>query len=408
MEMDNNQVLSFIKGKINDGTVTKEQVIGAINNISTPYSGASYVSKSVNNDISEKEVHHDKGMALNLTNILYIIGSIIAIVGVGIFVAQNWDSISFGVKIILTLGISVITFSGGMVIRNKEIKSLANVMFAVSIFSLFGTVAVLFNNWGVVPSALRVLLSLGLAVLVYILGLVFRDEQHKTLSQVMFVISTFLGPIGSYIFAYENNIKMDWSLNLTVSLTWSILYLFAYFFANKRNVLFLINIIYFSWVYMVIVRKIFDYNSSDVFLYKMSVIVLGLSYILLSYSRNGQLITDKQDGKEKKSIQNLLYLAGSIAVLGVSYTFDQSLDIFYIALLFAMFYASIFLRSTIMLLVSSGFLIAEIIRLTSRYFVNSIGWPLSLIVIGFLVIGVGYATYNLNRKFIQTNTNNAQ
>ena len=70
--------------------------------------------------------------------------------------------------------------------------------------------------------------------------------------------------------------------------------------------------------------------------------------------------------------------------------------------------ASIFFRSTTMILVSSGFLIAEIIKLTSRYFVNSIGWPLSLIVIGFLVIGVGYITFSLNKKYIQQKTDNVQ
>lgn len=408
MEMDNNQVISFIKGKVSDGTVTKEQVISAINNISEGYSGAKFVPKSINSDIPIKETHHDKGMALNLTNILYIIGSIIAIVGVGIFAAQNWDSISFGIKIILTLGISVITYSFGMIIRNKGNKSLSNVMFIVSIFSLFGTVAVLFYNWASVPSSVRIMLTLGLAILTYILGLVFKDEQNKTISKVMFVISTALAPIGSYVFTYERNISIDWKVNLTIALSWSILYLFAYLYTKKRNVLFFINVIYFTWVYMVIITKIFSTYNADSLPYKWSIIILGLSYIFISYSRNGELVTDKNDGKEKKAIQNMLYLAGSIAVLGVSYSFGQSFDFFYIGILFIAFYASIFFRSTTMILVSSGFLIAEIIKLTSRYFVNSIGWPLSLIVIGFLVIGVGYITFSLNKKYIQQKTDNVQ
>lgn len=400
MEMDNNQVISFIKGKINDGTVTKEQVISAINNISSSYSGVSFVPKNLNNDIPVKD-NHKGGMSLGLTNILYVIGTIIAIVGIGIFIAQNWDSISFGIKVILTMGISIITYCFGIIIKNKGIKALSNVMFAISTVSLFGTVAVVFGNWKEVISPVRIMLTLGLAILVYILGLVFKDEKYKTLSQVLFVISTALAPIGSYVFIYEKNISIDWKINLIISIAWSILYIFAYFFTQKRNVLFFINVIYLTWVYSVIITKILNIYNSDTLFYKLAVIVLGLSYILIAYSRKDQLIIDKSDGKEKRAIQNMLYLAGSIGILGTSYSFGKSFDVFYIGILFIAFYSSILFKSRIMLLVASGFLIAEITKLTSRYFINSIGWPLSLIVIGFLVIGVGYFTFNLNKKYIQ-------
>ncbi len=405
--MDNNQVLSFIKGKINDGTVTKEQVINEINSISSSYSGANYVPKSINNDIPVKEINHERGMSLNLTNILYTIGSIIAIVGVGIFVVQNWNSIGFATKLLLTLGISFITYVSGFLLKNKEIRSLSNVMFAVSVFSLFGAVYTLFSNWNIIVSPVRIMLTLGLAILVYILGLVFRSEQNKTLSQAMFVISTILAPLGSYVYAYEMHITIDWNVNLIISLSWSILYLFAYFFTQKRNVVFFINIIYFTWVYMVVITKIFNTYSTDSLPYKWAIIILGLSYIFTSYSRDEEAI-DRNDAREKKTIKNILYFAGSMAVLWTSYSFGESFDILYIGLLFIMFYASIFFRSTTMLLVTSGFLIAEIVKLTSRYFVNSIGWPLSLIVIGFLVIGVGYVTFSLNKKYIQQDTGNIQ
>jgi uncharacterized membrane protein len=399
--MDNNQVISFIKGKINDGTVTKEQVIGAVNEVTSAYSGASYVPSSVNNNSDLPHKTNKININLNLTNILYIIGSLIAIVGIGIFVAQNWDAISFAVKMTLTLGISVITFGSGLIIKDKEVKNLSKVLFAISGVSLFGAIVLAGTNWNLISSPVRILITLGLAILTYILGFVFKGIQYRSVSQVMFVISACIFPLGSYVFIYENNINLDWTVNIAISLTGSLLYLIAYLL-TKRNTLFLATIGYFSWSYIVAFSKILEMYNQDATIYKWAMIVLGLSYILISHSINTDKVVDKTDLNEKNKIRNILYFAGTMLVLGTSYSFD-SFDILYIGLLFAVFYASIFLRSTVMLVVTSGFLIAEIVRLTSKYFVNSIGWPLSLIVIGFLVIGIGYVTFSLNKKYISNN-----
>ncbi len=90
---------------------------------------------------------------------------------------------------------------------------------------------------------------------------------------------------------------------------------------------------------------------------------------------------------------------GALSLLGFGITIGGFFDIFYILILFAGFYGSIYLKSRAMLLFSSLFLMAHMIKLTSRFFVDSLGWPISLIIIGFLIIGVGYGSYQVKKKY---------
>jgi len=125
------------------------------------------------------------------------------------------------------------------------------------------------------------------------------------------------------------------------------------------------------------------------------------SFILIGYGYHSLFqSTDLQDEKEKKAVQNVLYGLGTLGILGVGIVIGGLFDLILIALLFGAFYGSVYLKSRSMLTLGSLFLMAHIIKLTSKYFVDSIGWPVALIGVGFLVIGVGYITFYINKKFI--------
>jgi len=46
------------------------------------------------------------------------------------------------------------------------------------------------------------------------------------------------------------------------------------------------------------------------------------------------------------------------------------------------------------------FLIAHIINITGQYFTDSMNWAIILVFVGFLIIGIGYTTFYLNKKYI--------
>ena len=95
-----------------------------------------------------------------------------------------------------------------------------------------------------------------------------------------------------------------------------------------------------------------------------------------------------------------IYGFGTLAILGAGIFIGGVFDLILIALIFAVFYGSVYLKSRSMLIFGAIFLMAHIIKLTSKYFVGSVGWPVALIIVGFLVIGVGYMTFYLNKRFM--------
>jgi hypothetical protein len=50
---------------------------------------------------------------------------------------------------------------------------------------------------------------------------------------------------------------------------------------------------------------------------------------------------------------------------------------------------------------STGFLIAHVTFITGEYFADSMGWPISLVILGLVFIGLGYASITINKKFIK-------
>ena len=60
------------------------------------------------------------------------------------------------------------------------------------------------------------------------------------------------------------------------------------------------------------------------------------------------------------------------------------------------------LRSRLALTISTFAVISYIIYFTAEYFADSIGWPVALILLGFTIIGIGYFSINLNRKYLKT------
>jgi len=83
--------------------------------------------------------------------------------------------------------------------------------------------------------------------------------------------------------------------------------------------------------------------------------------------------------------------------------FDSELwQFLYFLVIFGGLYLSIYLKSQIILVMSTIFLIAHISYITSEYFADSLGWPISLVILGFIFIGLGYASVNINKKYINS------
>lgn len=335
--MDKQQIVTFIEGQLATGKISKDDLLLLANN---------GVSSSVNTapvfNSNTVDTSHKEESSKNIINTFYGIGAIIALGGVAILVGQNWTEIGFIGRVLVTLGISLVTY--------------------ISAFFL-------------------------------------NKPSQRVISQVMFTISCALAPSGVYVLLNEANISFTWPYTFFTALVLCALFGYA-LWVSKKNILVLITIGFASWAYYALVSKIFafDYRSD---ILKWAGMLLGFSYILIAHGYQSiSTAIDTSDEKEKKAVRNALFGLGTLAVLGSGIFIGGFFDLIFIAFIFAAFYGSVYLKSQSMLTFGALFLMAHIVKLTSKYFVDSIGWPVALIIVGFLIIGVGYIAYNLNKKYI--------
>lgn len=271
-------------------------------------------------------------------------------------------------------------------------KNLINVFYAIgTIIVIIGVIILITQNWSDIGFIGRIVTTLGISLGAYVAGLLLRKPEQDRLSQVMFTISFVLVPFGSYIFLQEAVIDFTSGVQIITALIWAIVFGTA-LYIKRKNILVLFTIALVTWAYYALAVKVFAVGYYyDFGFIKWATMIVGVSYLLIAYKHASDVV------------RNTLYAFGTLAILGAGISIGGVFDIVFIALIFAGFYGSVFLKNRAMLILSAIFLTAHIIKLTSKYFVNSISWPVVLIAVGFVVIGVGYMTLYLNRKYISKN-----
>lgn len=282
-------------------------------------------------------------------------------------------------------------------------RNLINVFYAIgAVIVIVGIIILLGQHWYQIGFVGRILATLGISVATYVSAILLKTPSQRTISQILFTISAFLSPIGSYVLLNEASIRFDTIHQIYVAVSLFIIFGLAQIISRK-NVLVLFMVAFATWLYYLILIKIFDvsYFSADVM--KWATIFAGLSYILIAYGYSLAFNSD-ENPKEKLAVCGFLHSFGTLGILGAGITIGGNFDFVLILIIFGIFYASVFLQSKSMLIITALFLMGHIIKLTSRFFVDSIGWPVSLVILGFVIIGIGYVTFYINRKYLDSKT----
>jgi uncharacterized membrane protein len=318
--MDKTQILALVEQKINEGVISKEDV-----------------AELFNSPVEQKNTAtHTK----NITNIFYMIGAVIAVVGVIILLGQNWNEIGFAGRVLSTLGISIIA---------------------------------------------------------YVIGFVSVGNIHRILSQVCFTISGVLAPLGVFVLCREFAVTFGALPQAYTAIALLTAFAVAFWY-TKRNILMLWNMAWITWAYYCLLSYVFM-PSMDVT--KLATMILGITYLCATYFfQKNMPITESIERKEKQAVENILYAIGTSLLVTSSLFLGGIFDFITLLLIFGAFYMSIFVKSRSTLIVSGILLISYIIKITSKYFANSVGWPLSLIAIGFFVIAIGYGMVYLSRTYL--------
>lgn len=265
---------------------------------------------------------------------------------------------------------------------------------------LLGIIFFIYQFWGTMSQVSKTVLTLGSAVSAYALGYYFFSKnQNKDFGHAFLVISAALFPLGVGTALDTVGISATKSGGVSVNSAVLFMIFFISYYALKAEIFLPFSIMAASTLFFSFTQFMFKDVAVIPHFYEYRVLILGITYILLGYyffERNRKFMT------------NLIYFFGIIMFLGSSLAlqgYSPKVNIFweliYPFLLVAVFAASIKLQSKVFLIMATIFTFGEILKLTSEYFSKSVGWPISLIVAGLVIMGIGYMSFELNKRFMK-------
>lgn len=287
-------------------------------------------------------------------------------------------------------------------IRTTKKIGIAEILYYIGgAIVFFGIAIFITQNWRSLSSASRIISTLGSGVAAYFSALFFSlKKKTENISLAFFLISALVMPIGLFVVFYEAGYKMSThGMQSIISFI-----LFTVFLSSltlfRKSIFIVFSVIFGSWMFFAITNFLIGGApglGQDFFYYR--ILAVGLSYILLGYyfSKN-----------KREAMSGSLYGFGVFGFLGAALMLggwkpEQKMfwELVFPGLIFAVLFLSVYLKSRSFLTFGTLYLMVYIIKITTEYFSGSLGWPLSLVIIGFLLIASGYLFVYIKNNFIR-------
>lgn len=240
--------------------------------------------------------------------------------------------------------------------------------------------------WEDLNSLSRVIITFGSGLVALILGLfATEDTRFVRASTPLFLISAFLQPTGLFVLLHEyfpsSNDIVKAALVVFGFVTVQQFFAFA---ARNRSSLLFFSLFFFYLFLCALLDKI-EILPPD------SALLLGLSGLYVSYG-----ITKTSH----VAISPFFFFFSGILTAAASFDYleDSSFDILLIGVSAGLIGISVLTRSRTLLTVGILTLLAFLAYFTDEYFKDIVGWPIALIILGFLMIGISVFAVRLGRK----------
>jgi hypothetical protein len=279
------------------------------------------------------------------SRVLYFIGGGVVFIGIVAFIAQVWNDLGPVMHVVVTLGAGLAAFTAGVLLSwHGRLGAAGPAFFFVA----------------------ALVLPLGIAVALDEAGL---DPEKLGLQSLM-----------------------------AIALLAAFLAVYRLFRASS---LLIYSIVYATWAFFAITAFLAgpDPRFARAEFYEYRILAIGLAFMVLAWAFSGT---------EREGLSGPLYAFGSLAFLGAAIALggwkpSQNViwELVFPGLVFAVLYLSVHLKSKALLTFGSLFLGAYLAKITGEYFSDSMGWPLALMVLGFLLMAVGYLTLRLKRIYLE-------
>lgn len=267
---------------------------------------------------------------------------------------------------------------------------------------LIGIVIFIMQNWEQLNTAARISATLGAGILSYIVAAILHNRSDaRVMAQPFFSIAGIVLPIGIAVTLTEFTIDPTSALMQT----WIALALAGVFAVSavvfRTAILPFFSIVYGSWAFFALTNWIFnEYTVTTIAHFdEYRLLIVSICYLIL-----GHVFTRTRFSAH---LTDFLYFFGTVGFLGTTLALggwnpNQQLfwELSYPLYIFGAMYLGVILQRRLFIILGSLFLMGYILKITGEYFTNNFGWPLSLIICGILLIIVGYISVIISRKYV--------
>ena len=243
--------------------------------------------------------------------------------------------------------------------------------------------------WDNLPSLSRVLITFGPGIIALILGILCsKDRRYIKAAASLFLISAFLQPSGILVYMHEYLEGDDEALALIFCFGVMAIQYGVLFTQLKRAALLFFTVI-FGFLTAAWVFHWLDMDGD------LNAVICGFSLIC---------ILSRIDRTVYRSFVPFGYFIGcSVLLIGAYELLDHStpFDFGLIGLTAGMMYCSTILNSRTMLVMSVIGFLCYLGYYTDEYFEDMVGWPVALIIIGFIMIGLSAFALRLGQRIKQ-------
>jgi hypothetical protein len=279
---------------------------------------------------------------------------------------------------------------GGKEFKARRSGSILSRLFGYvgGIFVFVGLAIYVGMRWDDLNSIGRILLTLGTGFCAFVMALVCTtDQRFERASTPLFLVAALLQPTGIVVMLNEYSRGGDPAYGLLFMNSVMAVQQGCAFWSRQRAVLALSTIIFTLGFFTIA----FDLMHIG---HDLIGVAVGASLCCVGWSL---------DTSRHKSIAPLCYFFGAVIFLSAAYHWlrHSPIELLFLGLACGCIFLSTVARSRTLLLVGTLALIGYLGDFIAEHFAHNLNAPLLVMLIGFLLIGLGVVAVQINNKYIK-------
>lgn len=255
------------------------------------------------------------------------------------------------------------------------------------IFVFAGLGVFIAMNWDAMNTAARIVITLGSGIAALVMALVAsKDDRGQRFKTPLYLMAALLQPTGILVALNEFSSGGDWRYAVLVT-AGIMAFQQGLVFRVHREVVLLFTTIFFSLWLLATALDLLRADGDFIALL-LGGCTVGLCARLERTSWRG--------------VTPFWYFVGSAAFLSGLFSLlrGNAIELLFLVAACGGVYLSIAVRSRALLIVNTVAILAYISYFTGEHFLDSLGWPIVLILLGLLLIGLSAAAMRINRRYI--------